>query len=180
MIAMPPLQTRSPNPSSAAAPDRSGGFRALDGSARIREFAYDDEDFAAISTLVKSLTGINLTLQKRELVYGRLAVRLRALEVRTFREYRQIVAADLDEQMRMCNAITTNLTAFFREPHHFEHLRDQVLPAQRERPGQRRLRIWSAGCSTGEEPYSIAMTLLEALPELLEWDVRILATDLDS
>ncbi len=177
---MPPLETRNPNTSGATAPDKSGGFRALDGSARIREFAYDDEDFAAISSLVKSLTGINLTLQKRELVYGRLAVRLRALEVRTFREYRQIVAADLDEQMRMCNAITTNLTAFFREAHHFEHLRDQVLPAHRERPGQRRLRIWSAGCSTGEEPYSIAMTLLEALPEVLEWDVRILATDLDS
>ena len=141
---------------------------------------YEDQDFAAISTLVKSLTGINLTLQKRELVYGRLAVRLRALGVRTFREYREIIAADLDEQIRMCNAITTNLTAFFREPHHFEHLRDQVLPAHRERAGQRRLRIWSAGCSTGEEPYSIAMTLLEAVPELLEWDVRILATDLDS
>lgn len=160
--------------------ESTGGYRSLDSSGRLREFAFDDQDFDAIRALVKSLTGINLTAQKRELAYGRLAVRLRALGVRTFREYRQIVAENPDEQIRMCNAITTNLTAFFREPHHFEHLRDQVLPAHREQAGQRRLRIWSAGCSTGEEPYSIAMTLLESLPEAQYWNVRILATDLDS
>lgn len=164
----------------ASLAENSGGYRSLDSSGRLREFAFDDHDFDAIRALVKSLTGINLTPQKRELVYGRLAVRLRALGVRTFREYRQIVAEEADEQIRMCNAITTNLTAFFREPHHFEHLRDQVLPAHREQAGQRRLRIWSAGCSTGEEPYSIAMTLLESLPEVHSWNVRILATDLDS
>ena len=164
----------------ASLAENSGGYRSLDSSGRLREFAFDDQDFDAIRALVKSLTGINLTPQKRELVYGRLAVRLRALGVRTFREYRQMVAEEADEQIRMCNAITTNLTAFFREPHHFEHLRDQVLPAHREQAGQRRLRIWSAGCSTGEEPYSIAMTLLEALPEVHSWNVRILATDLDS
>jgi chemotaxis protein methyltransferase CheR len=177
---MASLDSRVPNVPAPTAPENSGGYRSLDSSGRIREFSFDDQDFAAISSLVKSLTGINLTPQKRELVYGRLAVRVRALGVRTFREYRQIVAEDLHEQIRMCNAITTNLTAFFREPHHFEHLRDQVLPAHRERPGLRRLRIWSAGCSTGEEPYSIAMTLLEALPEVQDWNVRILATDLDS
>ena len=164
----------------ARVPDVPEAAAPLDGSGRLREFAFDDEDFESIRALVKSLTGINLTLQKRELIYGRLAVRVRALGVRTFREYRQIVAAEPDEQIRMCNAITTNLTAFFREPHHFDHLRDQVLPAHRERSGQRRLRIWSAGCSTGEEAYSIAMVLLEALPELHNWNVRILATDLDS
>ena len=149
-------------------------------SAREREFAFEEEDFAAISALVKSLSGINLTRQKRELVYGRLAVRLRAMGLRTFREYRRIVAEDVQEQIRMCNAITTNLTYFFREPHHFEHLRDQVLPMHRERANQRRLRIWSAGCSSGEEAYSIAMILLESLPQLQDWNVRILATDLDS
>lgn len=164
----------------ASLAENSGGYRSIDSSGRLREFSFDDQDFDAICVLVKSLTGINLTPQKRELVYGRLAVRLRALGVRTFREYRLIVAEEPDEQIRMCNAITTNLTAFFREPHHFEHLRDQVLPAHREQAGQRRLRIWSAGCSTGEEPYSIAMTLLETLPEVHTWNVRILATDLDS
>jgi chemotaxis protein methyltransferase CheR len=155
-------------------------YRSLDGTARLREFAFDEQDFEAISAQMKALTGINLTRQKRELVYGRLAVRLRALGIRTFREYRRIVAADSQEQVRMCNAITTNLTAFFREPHHFEHLRDQVLPAFREQAGERRLRIWSAGCSSGEEPYSIAMTVLEIMPEALNWNVRVLATDLDS
>jgi chemotaxis protein methyltransferase CheR len=149
-------------------------------SAREREFLFEEEDFEAISALVKSLTGINLTRQKRELVYGRLAVRLRAMGLRTFREYRRIVAEDAQEQIRMCNAITTNLTYFFREPHHFDHLRDQVLPAYRERANPRRLRVWSAGCSSGEEAYSIAMILLETLPQLPEWNVRILATDLDS
>jgi chemotaxis protein methyltransferase CheR len=154
--------------------------RSLDGSGRLREFAYDDRDFEAIAALVKSLTGIHLTRQKRELVYGRLAVRLRALGIRSFRDYRRIVAANPQEQIRMCNAITTNLTSFFRESHHFEHLRDQVLPAHRERGPRQRLRIWSAGCATGEEPYSIAMVLLEAIPEAQDWNVRILATDLDS
>ncbi len=151
-----------------------------DSTARMREFAFDDRDFEAIRTLVKATTGINLTLQKRELVYGRLAVRLRALGVRTFREYRQIVAGDPEEQVHLCNAITTNLTSFFREPHHFEHLRDQFLPPHLDRMAQRRLRLWSAGCSTGEEAYSIAMILLESMPNAAERDVRILATDVDS
>jgi chemotaxis protein methyltransferase CheR len=151
-----------------------------DSTGRVREFSFDDRDFEAIRALVKASTGINLTVLKRELVYGRLAVRLRALGMQTFREYRQIVAADPEEQVRLCNAITTNLTSFFREPHHFEHLRDQFLPAHLEQPARRRLRIWSAGCSTGEEAYSIAMVLLESMPNVLDRDVRVLATDVDS
>ncbi len=82
--------------------------------------------------------------------------------------------------MRLCNAITTNLTSFFREPHHFEHLRDQFLPTHFDQPAQRRLRLWSAGCSTGEEAYSIAMVLLESMANAADRDVRILATDVDS
>jgi chemotaxis protein methyltransferase CheR len=177
-MASPDLRVTSATPPLAV--EDSGSQRLLDDSGRQREFAFDEQDFDAIRAQVKSLTGINLTPQKRELVYGRLAVRLRALGIRSFREYRRIVAGDSYELVRMCNAITTNLTAFFREPHHFEHLRDQVLPAFRERPGERRMRIWSAGCSSGEEAYSIAMTVLEALPEAHHWNVRILATDLDS
>src|SRR5580692_2104114 len=171
---------RAPQQPGPDATEDTDSYRSLEGTARLREFAFDDQDFEAISAQMKAATGINLTRQKRELVYGRLAVRLRALGIRTFREYRRIVAADAHEQVRMCNAITTNLTAFFREPHHFEHLRDQVLPAFRDRVGERRMRIWSAGCSSGEEAYSIAMTVLEALPEAQNWNVRILATDLDS
>jgi chemotaxis protein methyltransferase CheR len=149
---------------------------------RLREFAFGDEDFEALRTLVKQLTGINLSDQKRELVYGRLARRLRALQLKSFGEYRDLLARDGGcEIAQFCNAITTNLTAFFREPHHFDYLREQVLlPLAANPAAPRRLRIWSAGCSTGEEPYSVAMTVLESLPDLRRWDVRILATDLDS
>jgi chemotaxis protein methyltransferase CheR len=150
-------------------------------SLRLREFAFGEEDFQALRVLVKSLTGIHLSEQKRELVYGRLTRRLRALQLRTFAEYRERLKGNVQELAELCNAITTNLTSFFREPHHFQYLREHVLaPLAADPRGRRRLRIWSAGCSTGEEPYSIAMTVLEALPDPGRWDVRILATDLDS
>jgi chemotaxis protein methyltransferase CheR len=151
------------------------------GLQRLREFAFGEEDFEALRRLVKQLTGINLTDQKRELVYGRLSRRLRALNLTSFRDYRQRLAEDRDELVNFCNAITTNLTSFFREAHHFEYLRDHVLlPRAADSQSAKRIRIWSAGCSTGEEPYSIAMTVLEAVPDLRRWDIRILATDLDS
>jgi chemotaxis protein methyltransferase CheR len=148
---------------------------------RLREFAFSEEDFQALRTVVKQVTGINLTDAKRELVYARLARRLRALNLKSFREYRKLLKADGGELVQLCNAITTNLTAFFREAHHFEYLRTHVLgPLISNPPANRRLRIWSAGCSTGEEPYSIAMTVLEAVPDIQRWDIKILATDLDS
>ena len=148
---------------------------------RLREFAFGEEDFQALRGLVKSVTGIHLSDQKRELVYGRLTRRLRALQLRSFAEYRERLNGDVQELAELCNAITTNLTSFFREPHHFQYLREHVLAPLAAKPrDRRRIRIWSAGCSTGEEPYSIAMTVLEALPDPGSWDVRILATDLDS
>ena len=148
---------------------------------RLREFAFGEEDFQALRALVKSLTGIHLSEQKRELVYGRLTRRLRALQLRSFGEYRERLKSDLQETAELCNAITTNLTSFFREPHHFQYLREHLLaPLAADPPRRRRLRLWSAGCSTGEEPYSIAMTVLESLPDPGSWDIRILATDLDS
>ena len=144
-------------------PARDTGATTL----RLREFAFGEEDFQALRALVKSLTGIHLSEQKRELVYGRLTRRLRALQLRTFAEYREQLNGDVQELAELCNAITTNLTSFFREPHHFQYLREHVLaPLVADPRGSRRLRIWSAGCSTGEEPYSIAMTVLEALPDL--------------
>ncbi len=149
---------------------------------RTREFAFGNEDFEALRKLVKDLTGINLSDQKRELVYGRLARRLRALHLRTFAEYRELLASDGGQEIaEFCNAITTNLTSFFRESHHFDYLREHVLQARAANRGAaRRIRIWSAGCSTGEEPYSLAMTVMEAIPDLRSWDIKILATDLDS
>jgi chemotaxis protein methyltransferase CheR len=147
---------------------------------RLREFEFGNEDFEALRKLVKQITGINLSDQKRELVYGRLARRLRALHLTSFAEYRELLAEDGGQEMaQFCNAITTNLTAFFREPHHFDYLRDHVLTPMLA-AASRRLRIWSAGCATGEEPYSLAMTVLETIPDVKRWDIRILATDLDS
>jgi chemotaxis protein methyltransferase CheR len=171
-----------------AAPRRAGApqlARALAGGRRLaehlREFAFGDEDFEELRRLVKRTTGIHLSEQKRELVYGRLARRLRALGLDSFRAYRELLAREPAELVPLTNAITTNLTAFFREPHHFEYLCERVRElASRGATSQRRLRIWSAGCSSGEEPYSIAMSLLERVPDIARWDLRILATDLDS
>src|SRR5215472_2614209 len=148
----------------------------------LRKFAFAEEDFAALRELVKTHTGIHLTEQKRELVYGRLSRRLRALGLDSFRAYRQILErGDSDELVQFCNAITTNLTSFFREGHHFEYLREQLLaPRAADARGPRRLRFWSAGCSSGEEPYSLAMTIHEALSDARRWDIKILATDLDT
>ena len=150
--------------------------------AKAREFAFSDEDFNALRALVKAHTGINLTDQKRELVYGRISRRLRALDLESFREYRELLTDESGKEfVEFCNAITTNLTAFFRESHHFEYVRDQILAPRLNDPrGSRRLRIWCAGCSSGEEPYSLAMTIRETIADAGRWDIRILATDLDS
>jgi chemotaxis protein methyltransferase CheR len=149
---------------------------------RLRRLSFGEDDFAALRALVKQHTGIHLSEQKRELVYGRLSRRLRALGLESFRDYRELLErGESDELVQFCNAITTNLTSFFREAHHFEYLRDELLrPLAADPRGARRLRFWSAGCSSGEEPYSLAMTIQETLPEAWRWDIRILATDLDT
>jgi chemotaxis protein methyltransferase CheR len=147
------------------------------------EFRFTQEDFAHLSEIVTRHSGITLGANKRQLVYGRLARRLRQLGLQTFEQYCAYVDAHLDEELaELINAITTNLTAFFRENHHFEHLASQALPDLLTRnAAHRRLRLWSAGCSTGEEPYSIAMTVAETCTaELDSWDLRLLATDIDS
>lgn len=147
-----------------------------------REFAFTDRDFEFIRGLVTARTGISLGDHKRQLVYGRLSRRLRQLRLQSFAEYCDRLQADTDgELIELVNAITTNLTSFFREAHHFEYLRKKLLPALFEcKARERRLRIWSAGCSTGEEPYSLAMVLAETVPPGCGWDVKVLATDIDS
>jgi chemotaxis protein methyltransferase CheR len=146
-----------------------------------REFEFTDADFEALRSLVKTMTGINLAESKRELVYGRISRRLRTLGLSSFGAYRQLLeSGDNAELVAFCNALTTNLTSFFRESHHFDYL-EQFLK-ERGAAGNRseRIRIWSSACSSGEEPYSIAMTVIEAIPEWLQWNIKILATDLDS
>jgi chemotaxis protein methyltransferase CheR len=149
---------------------------------KAREFAFSDEDFNALRTIVKTHTGINLTDQKRELVYGRISRRLRALDLDSFRDYRELLNDENSKEfVEFCNAITTNLTSFFRESHHFDYVRDHILgPRLNDPRASRRVRIWCAGCSSGEEPYSLAMTIRETIPDTGRWDIRILATDLDS
>ena len=147
-----------------------------------REFHFTETDFARIRVYVKEHTGINLSEAKKNMVYSRLSRRLRQLNMTSFSAYwDRVTAAGSDEQGDFINAITTNLTAFFRENHHFEFLSDTLLPKLvKDNQHTRKLRIWSAGCSTGEEPYSIAMTLLENVPDAAKWDIKILATDLDT
>ena len=152
------------------------------GADKPREFAFTSQDFNTLRQLVKEQTGIHLSEQKRELVYGRLSRRLRALGLETFRDYIGVLSAgDSAELVEFCNAITTNLTSFFRESHHFDYIRDSFLAPRLADPhASRKLRIWHAGCSTGEEPYSLAITLNECIKDLGRWDVRQLATDIDS
>jgi chemotaxis protein methyltransferase CheR len=148
---------------------------------RAREFHFAEQDFQRIQRLAGEHTGIQLPDGKRDMVYSRLAPRIRARGLRDFAGYLDQLEASNDpaDLTEFINAITTNLTAFFREPHHFEHLRHTLLPQLLQtRAEQRRLRIWSAGCSTGPEPYSIAMVVREVVPA--DWDVKILATDLDT
>ena len=150
-----------------------------------REFVLTDKDFRAVVALVRSHAGIALADHKRELVYSRLSRRLRALKLASFAAYLDLVEspAGATEMGEFVNAITTNLTAFFREGHHFDHLRAHViepLVRAQARPGEKELMIWSAGCSTGEEPYSIAMTVASAWANWENNKVRILATDLDT
>jgi chemotaxis protein methyltransferase CheR len=147
---------------------------------RTREFEFGEEDFKSLRDLVKAMTGITLSSSKSEMVYGRLSRRLRALNLRTFRDYRMLLSKPEGQQelAEFVNALTTNLTSFFRENHHFDYLSEHLLKPLASAP--RRLRIWSAGCSTGEEPYSIAITVAEAFNTRGCGDIKILATDLDS
>lgn len=146
-----------------------------------REFNFTWNDFEYIRSMVGERTGIVLSEHKVDMVYGRLARRLRQLNIKNFKDYLQRLEGDDDQELvEFTNALTTNLTAFFREPHHFEFLINTGIPELIKQRPDKRLRVWSAGCSTGEEPYTIAITLHEAIPAIRNWDVKILATDLDS
>jgi chemotaxis protein methyltransferase CheR len=147
----------------------------------LNEYILSDADFAAISSLISEAAGITLQPSKKTLVYSRLAKRLRATGMDSFSNYRKLLERDQAELTHMVEALTTNTTSFYREPHHFahleRHLRSQVLPAAK---AGERVRIWSAACSSGEEPYSIAFTILSAFAAAPAVDVKILATDINS
>ena len=146
------------------------------------EFALTARDFDDIAAMIFKDAGIDLPVSKAPLVYSRLAKRLRALNLPTFRDYCDLVAspAGAAERHKMLSALTTNVTKFFREPHHFEHLRDVVLPKllTAARAGGK-IRIWSSACSSGEEPYSAALTVLGLEAKAADLDIKVLATDID-
>lgn len=147
----------------------------------MREFEFSKADFRLIAGLVHAKTGIVLAEHKEDMVYARLARRLRSLKLQTFKDYSALLHDESEEIGHFVNAVTTNLTAFFREGHHFEHLRDHVLkPMVANPPPGRRVRLWSAACSSGAEPYSMALMCLEAIADIARWDVKILATDIDT
>lgn len=141
-----------------------------------------DRDFSALARLVHDESGIVLPVSKKGLVVSRLSRRLRELNLPDFRDYCRLLQSEngTDERANLISALTTNVTKFFREDHHFRSLEKQIFPELIERVRRKgRARIWSAGCSTGEEPYSIAMELLDLCPDARTFDIRILATDID-
>jgi chemotaxis protein methyltransferase CheR len=151
------------------------------------DISLTDREFERVKQRVYRVAGISLSDAKRTLVVSRLFKVVRTLGLASFDAYidyleRQGTEKDAQD---FVNALTTNLTRFYREDHHFEHLLQHVQTVTASRPrmssgGRPRLRIWSAGCSTGHEPYTIALCLLSALPELKRWDFKILATDIDT
>ncbi|MFN4208973.1 MAG: CheR family methyltransferase [Devosia sp.] len=146
------------------------------------EISLSDREFSRIKNRVYQVAGISLSDAKRTLVISRLSKIVRALGLPSFDAYVDYLERNgsASDGQDFVNALTTNLTRFYREDHHFEHLRSFVGALIAEKPRGSRLRIWSAGCSTGQEPYTIGMDLLAAFPELKRWDFRILATDIDT
>ncbi len=144
-----------------------------------------EELYGLLSALIYRESGIKLGAHKRTLLSARLTKRMRVHGMGSYYDYYKLVKRDQDELIEMLNAVAVNTTKFFREPYHFEFLRDRLKDEILSyRSSDKTLRIWSAGCSTGEEPYSIALTLLEAMRETganpLYWDMKILASDIST
>jgi chemotaxis protein methyltransferase CheR len=150
----------------------------------IADVSITDAEFDLLRRLIHAHAGIALAPWKRYLVRARLARRLQELQLTTFADYHTLLLADGTgaELTRFINAMTTNKTEFFREAHHFEYLRATWLPSRGpcRRATDRHLRLWSAGCSTGEEAYTLALTLLDAVDDPASWDMKILASDIDT
>lgn len=161
----------------ATAPRRDPGECLVAG-----EFPFTQADFDFLARTIHQLAGITLTEAKANLVYSRVAKRLRALGLESFADYCAMLETPRGEAevTSLLTALTTNVTRFFREPHHFDHLRREVIaPAADALLAGGRMRLWSAACSSGQEPYSMALMLLSILPQAPQLDVKILATDID-
>ncbi|WP_415893939.1 CheR family methyltransferase [Neptuniibacter sp. PT8_73] len=148
-------------------------------STRSREFTFTRQHFVKVRDELYDYAGIVLADHKQDMAYNRLVRRLRELKLSNFDDYFSFLDDNPVEFSQFINALTTNLTAFFREKHHFEFITNTIIP-EIKASNSCRVRGWSAGCSLGEESYSLAMTLLEAGIDPSRWDIRILATDIDS
>jgi chemotaxis protein methyltransferase CheR len=142
-------------------------------------------EYRALVQLIYETSGINLSDNKQELVKTRLGKRLRALGLKSYSDYFKYVtqAADDQELMLMINAISTNFTSFYRERQHFDFLMKTALPdivKRKQASGAQKIRAWCAAASSGEEPYSLALTLLEFFSNQLAWDIKLLATDIST
>jgi chemotaxis protein methyltransferase CheR len=143
-----------------------------------------EREFLRLRDLVYREAGIWLTQSKSALLVGRLAKRLRHHELKSFKQYYDLVANSPEERIHMLDAISTNETRFFREPQHFELLKSVIFPRWTQEAAttcrSRKIRVLSAGCSTGQEPYSLAMLLLDRFPAAAGWEIEIVATDLST
>jgi chemotaxis protein methyltransferase CheR len=153
-------------------------------TSRDKAFELSKDDFNFLRQYVYDIAGIVLNASKKQMVYRRLTRIIRERKIASFTEYCDLLKAEPEkEKDYFINAITTNLTNFFREQHHFDYMVQHELPKliKNSLTNHKRLRIWSSASSTGEEPYSIAITLLETMKDSLgQWDAKILATDIDS
>jgi len=148
-----------------------------------REFEFTIDDFNFLRKVSNQHTGIVVSDDKIDMFYSRLSRRLRKLGLSTFKEYCELIKNDKEgvEIIELINSITTNLTAFFRENHHFEYLKNYIIPDFiLKKENNKKVSMWSAGCSTGEEPYSISIAINECLNNKININTKILATDIDS
>lgn len=144
------------------------------------EFELGDREYGFLRRLIYEVAGINLNDNKKHLLTSRLGRRLRAHSFGSYREYCNLLSS-IDkchpEMQELINCVTTNKTDFYRESHHFDFMRERVIP---EFKSGRNLRIWHAGCSSGEETYTMAMTLYEAIPDIESWNLDIISSDIDT
>lgn len=143
------------------------------------DYSITPKEFEQFRELIYQECGISLNESKKTLLVSRLSKRLRTLDLDSFQAYYDMVAGqtESDEFTLLLDLVSTNKTDFFREPKHFEFLREQIIPTLQS---TRRIRIWSSASSSGEEPYTIAMTLYDSVPDPERWDFKILASDIST
>jgi len=137
-----------------------------------------DEEYQTLKELIESAIGINLNFKRRDFIENLLIKRFKELDISDFKSYYKFIKNNEQEMTCLINLVTNISTDFFREKHHFEYMSNHILPMLMA--SKRKIRLWSAGCSTGEEPYSIAMTVFETIGNIYEYDIKILATDINT